>query len=77
MLVVFTTPIWLAGRRLYSETLRAAPVSWMLRVWLQARDAGARGAFCAGDALCGLAIDEACRASMAKARCLVARSASR
>ncbi|MFI5309553.1 MAG: hypothetical protein ACHQ53_19510, partial [Polyangiales bacterium] len=57
LLVVFTTPIWSAGRSLYSETLQTTLVVFTVLAAIRAREVGARGAFLVVGLLAGLAIN--------------------
>jgi hypothetical protein len=57
LLVVFTTPLWVAGRTLYSETLQATLSVWTVLATVRARDARARWAFFSAGLLAGLAVN--------------------
>jgi hypothetical protein len=57
LLVLFTTPLWAAGRTLYSENLQATLVTWTTLMALRARDANRWAPFVCGGLLCGLAIN--------------------
>jgi len=55
--VLFTTPLWGAGRSLYSETLQSLLGVYIALSALRMRQASQRGAFILGGILCGLAIN--------------------
>jgi hypothetical protein len=57
LIVVLTTPIWLAARSLYSEALQAMLVIWFTLFALRARDAQKRGAWAVLGVILGLAIN--------------------
>jgi hypothetical protein len=57
LLVVFTTPLWAAGRTLYSENLQAMLAIWITLMAVRARDAARWAPFVCGGLLCGLAIN--------------------
>ena len=57
LLSVFTTPLWVAGRSLYSENLQAVLVIWITLMTVRARDARNWAAFIWVGVLCGLAIN--------------------
>jgi hypothetical protein len=54
---VFTTPLWGAGRSLYSEALQAMLTVWTLVVWLRARDGKRRFTFFVGGLLFGMCLN--------------------
>jgi len=57
LIVLFTTPLWPAGRALYSEGLQATLVVWIALMTVRARHAKRRSAFVWAGLLCGLAIN--------------------
>jgi hypothetical protein len=57
LLVLFTTPLWAAGRSLYSENLQAMLVIWITLMAVRARDEDRWAPFVWGGLLCGLAIN--------------------
>jgi hypothetical protein len=57
LLTIFTTPLWVAGRDLYSETLQAVLIVYITRLAIRARQADRRAAFVWGGVLCGLALN--------------------
>jgi hypothetical protein len=57
LITLFTTPLWPAGRTLYSENLQATLVVWITFMALQARQTNRRAAFVWAGLLCGLAIN--------------------
>jgi hypothetical protein len=57
LIALFSTPLWPAGRTLYSENLQAALVVWITFMALQARQANRPAAFLWAGLLCALAIN--------------------
>ena len=57
LIIVVTTPIWLASRSLYSEALQALLVIWFTLFLLRARDSQKRGAWAVVGGILGLAIN--------------------
>jgi hypothetical protein len=57
LLTIFTTPLWVSGRDLYSETLQAVLIVFIIWLALRARQADRRAAFVWGGILCGLALN--------------------
>jgi hypothetical protein len=57
LLTIFTTPLWSAGRDLYSETLQTVLIVFITWLAIRARQAQRRAAFVWGGVLCGLALN--------------------